>query len=176
MGYSVDEPQKLLQLRESVQEKIGRLRTVMDTLELYELASASPAEPARPLGSGTRPRQHVEVHNYGSLGTLNTGEVLGSIHSRASTVAGVSAEDFREAITAFARVIGENRDLPEERRGVVLESVDLVAEEASRPPEKRRLRAVHALLAAIPGAIAMSGGAIEAWDRYGATIRAYLGL
>jgi hypothetical protein len=174
VSYSFDEPHKLLQLRESVREKIGRLQTVMDALELYELASDGPAAPVTPPGSGTRPRQHVEVHNYGTLGTLNTGEVLGSIHSHASTVTGLSADAFREAVDALATAIAKDQALSDDRRKEALESIDALAEEAGREPEKRRRGVLRGIMLAIPGAIELSANALQAWDKYGPTIQTHL--
>ncbi len=74
----------------------------------------------------------------------------------------MSAEAFREAVEKFAEAIAQNRELSDENRQLVLESIDVAAEEATQPPEKRRLRAVGPLLTAIPGAISLSGDAIEA--------------
>ncbi len=175
---------KMARMRSVVDDRVNFLQGEIEKLEIYESVPESGWPEVATFGGATpqnwpkrpAPAQPIIHITNSTFGTLNTGDVLGSINSHVSTVTGQSAEDFRAAITEFARAVDQNSHLPEEGRRTVLESIDVVAEEANRPPEKRRLRAVHALLAAVPGTIAVSGGAIEAWDRYGPTIRAYLGL
>jgi len=172
-----DERNELVLLSERLQHRINKLRTIVQKLPLYGLAEEAHAEPqASPKAQTQRGPSHVTVNVHAPVGTLNTGEVLGNIHSHVSTVTGMSAADFRSAITEFARVIGENRDLPEQRRKAVLETIDLVAEEANQPPEKRRLEAIQLLLLAIPALVDVSNVAVQAWNTYGPAIRAYLGL
>ncbi len=173
--------QELIRIRASVRRRISELQAVVDKLGLYDLVSDGPPKPPVTIGAATwgslpaRPAQVINV--YGTVGTLNTGQVLGSIQSHMSTVTGSpSADAFREAVEELAKLIAQDGAFSDASRKETLESIDLVAEEASRPPEKRRLGAVRAVLAALPGGIAISGGAIEAWDRYGPAIRAYLGL
>lgn len=177
MSNFVDEMFELESLRERVRLRIARLQAIVKKLPLYdpvpEATSLDPGPATK--ASRQRPTQ-VAIYNYGPVGTLNTGEVLGDIHSHVSAVTGVSAEVFREAIEKFAESIAENRELSDENRQLVLESIDVAAEEATRPPEKRRRRMVGALLLAIPGAISLSGGAIEAWQTFGPAIRAQFGL
>jgi len=175
------EMQGLEGLRDRVRMRITELQGVIDKLPLYDLVADSPSiEPVTAGGATWRrpsatPAQVINV--YGTVGTLNTGQVLGSIHSHVSAVTGSpTADAFREAIEELARLIAHDEALSDESRKEALEGIDLVAEEASRPPDKRRLGAVRAVLSALPGAIAISGGAIEAWDRYGPAIRTYLGL
>ena len=136
-----------------------------------------PSQSVRRLGEGPPAAPSQVINVYGTVGTLNTGQVLGNIQSHVSAVTGSpSADAFREAVEELAKLIAQDGAFSDASRREILESIDLVAEEASRPPEKRRLGAVRAVLSALPGAIAISGGAIEAWDRYGPAIRAYLGL
>src|SRR2546428_5490053 len=171
------EMRHLIRLRQQVQHRIGNLRTIVKKLPLYDPVSDSPNGDAAPTIGPSRPKPaRVAIYNYGPVGTLNTGQVLGDIHSHVSAVTGVSAEAFREAIEKFAESIAHNQELSDENRQLVLESIDVAAEEAARPPEKRRLGVVRAMLAAVPGAIAVSGGAIEAWHAYGPTILAQFGL
>jgi len=173
----MNEMEELTRLREQVQDRIARLRTIVKKLPLYDPAPEPPNENAAPVSTATRPKvPRVAIYNYGPVGTLNTGEVLGDIHSHVSAVTGVSAEAFREAVEKFAESIAGNRELADENRQLVLESIDVAAEEATRPPEKRRRKVVGALLLAIPGAISVSGGAIEAWQTFGPAIRAQFGL
>ena len=57
---------------------------------------------------------------------------MGEIHSHVSAVTGVSAEAFREAIEKFADAIAQNLELSDESRQLVLETIDVAAEEALR--------------------------------------------
>ena len=180
MSYSFGEPQELLKLRDTVLEKIGRLQTVIDTLEFYELASdvptASGATPANGTGRKSASTPVINIYNS-TFGTLNTGEVLGSIHSHVAAVTGSSsAESFRDAVESFAGVVAEVSDLAEENRQDALRYLDTLAEEAGHEPPKRRVPILKGMLLAIPATIELSGRALEAWDRYGPAIRAYLGL
>ena len=177
----MNEMQELTRLQERVRVRIARLRAIVKKLPLYDVVPDGPLiEPVTIGGAtwGRPPAIPAQVINvYGTVGTLNTGHVLGSIQSHVSAVTGSqSADAFREAIEELAKLIAQDKALSDESRKEVLEGIDLVAEEASRAPEKRRLGAVRAVFTALPGAIAISGGAIEAWDRYGPAIRAYLGL
>jgi hypothetical protein len=173
----MNEMEELTRLREQVQDRIARLRTIVKKLPVYDPAQEPPNGNSAPVSTATRQKApQVAIYNYGPVGTLNTGEVLGDIHSHVSAVTGVSAEAFREAIEKFAESVAGNRELADENRQLVLESIDVAAEEATRPPEKRRRKVVGALLLAIPGAISVSGGAIEAWQTFGPAIRAQFGL
>jgi hypothetical protein len=87
-----------------------------------------------------------------------------------------SADAFREAVNALAAAIAQDRELQENRRKEALESIDALVEEASRQPENRRIGVLRGMLMAIPEAISLSGRALGSWDKYGAPIRAHLGL
>ncbi len=176
-----DEQKQLVELAQSFGYRIRALRTIVKKLPLYDRVPDGPPEPPVTIGAATwgrppaAPAQVINV--YGAVGTVNTGQVLGNIQSHVSAVTGSpSADAFREAVEELAKLIAQDGALSDASRKEILESIDLVAEEAGRPPEKRRLGAVRAVLSTLPGAIAISGGAIEAWDRYGPAIRAYLGL
>jgi hypothetical protein len=176
-----DEQKQLVELSRRFGYRIRALRTIVKKLSLYDRVPDGPPDAPVTIGAATwgrppaAPSQVINV--YGTVGTLNTGQVLGNIQSHVSSVTGSpSADAFREAVEELAKLIAQDGAFSDESRREILESIDLVAEEASRPPEKRRLGAVRAVLSALPGAIAISGGAIEAWDRYGPAIRAYLGL
>ncbi len=172
------EPQKLLQLRESVRLKIGRLQTVLDALELYELASDIPAAAPETVVSGThrKPTSSPVINiSHSTFGALNTGEVQGSIHSHVAAIADApTADAFRDAVESLAGVVAEVTDLADENRQDALQYIDTLAQEAGDEPPKRRLGVIKGMLLAIPASIQLSGRALEAWDKYGPAIRAHL--
>ena len=80
MSDFIDEMEELTRLRERVRDRIGRLQAVVKKLPLYELAPdpASDTSAAAPHAPGTLKRpSHVTVNVHGTVGTLNTGEVVG---------------------------------------------------------------------------------------------------
>jgi hypothetical protein len=171
----MNEMQELTRLQERVRVRLARLRAIVKKLPLYELVSVAPnVEPAHVRPSSRQRPTHLAINNYGTLGTLNTGEVLGSIHSHASTVTGLSADAFREAVDALATAIAKDQALSENRRKEALESIDALAEEAGREPEKRRSGVLRGMMLAIPGAIELSANALQAWDKYGPAIQTHL--
>ena len=173
------EMQELAGLRERVGRRINELQAVIDKLPLYDLVPDGPPDAPVTIGGATWGRPLATpapvINVYGTVGTLNTGEVLGSIHSHVSAVTGSpSADAFRNAIEHLAKLIARDDELDDDRRKEALDSIDLIAEEAGRPAEKRRLGAVRAVLAALPGMLALSGHALEAWDKYGPSIQTHL--
>ncbi len=167
----------LSRLRQTVTDRVSFLQGLVETLYLYDAISDRPSIAPAAVGAPTHQRPQIAFHNYGTVGTLNTGEVLGSIHSHASAVTGSSSADaFREAVNALAAAIAQDRELLENRRKEALESIEALVEEASRQPENRRIGVLRGMLLAIPVAISLSGRALGSWDKYGAPIRAHLGL
>ena len=164
---------------------VNDLKTVVDKIDLYELASEDSLGPeVKTFGSATgttSPTPPAEpstvIHiSHSTFGTLNTGEVLGSIHSHVTSASGPTAEAFRVAIEALANDIASDRSLSEEARNDALESIDYLAESGGDLPEKRRTGIVHRTLTALPDALKVSAGALEAWDKYGEPVRKHFGL
>ncbi len=182
-GSVYDAPAVVLRrLRQSVADRVSHLEGIRERIEagLYERAPSEGGELPHHRGTGPTSRQPFTqgpIFNIGTVGTLNTGEVLGNIHSHLSGVTGSpSADAFREAIEAFSKVIAQANELPDEIKAEVLESLDLVAESATHPPVKRRMTVLRKVLASLPETLALSSRALDAWDRYGGAIRAHLGL
>jgi hypothetical protein len=177
------EHEKLRRAHDSLSNRINELKAVAGKLDLYELAPDQSLPEIATFGAATpqsrpkRPQPQPVIHiSHSTIGTLNTGEVLGSIRSHVAVAAGPSAEAFREAVQSFAAEIAEDETLSQELRKEVLDSIDYLAEAGSETPDKRRLGVIRGTLTAMPGVLALSAKALEAWDKYGGPIRAHLGL
>jgi hypothetical protein len=184
IGSTYDGPAVILdRLHESIDDRVSRLLGIVEKIEagLYELAGASfpiPSSPSRDGASPRRPSNPPVINIYGgTVGTLNTGEVLGNIHSHVSSLTGSpSAVAFRESIEAFSKTVAEVDDLTDPVRTEVLENIEFIAESGAQPPDKRRVGVLRAALTMLPDTLALSSRALEAWDKYSGAIRLHLGL
>lgn len=170
------EGRELANLRNRVRRRVSDLQEIIDKLDLYDVAADAP-DPGPPLGpplAGPR-TAHVTVNVHGPVGTLNTGEVLGSIYSHVESITGSwSAGAFRDSMKSLAAEIADNQELPEQARRETLEAVDGLAEELGREPSKRRVGIIRGMLLAIPAGLQVSTRAMEAWDTYGPVIQAHI--
>jgi hypothetical protein len=184
-GSSLDGPDVILRrLRQSVIDRISNLEGVKERVEagLYERAPDVAGDDRRNAASGATSRPasggSPVINIYDStVGTLNTGEVLGNIHSRVSGVTGSpSADAFRKGIDALSEVVAAAEDLPNTKRTEALDCIEVIAESAAQPATSRRVGVVRSVIASLPETLALSSRALDAWDKYGGAIRAHLGL
>jgi len=177
-GYE-SEFERLKELQERALDRVNRLRTVVEKLPLYELTSEPTLVPAKPEPSYgepvVRPSTVIKI-SHSTFGTLNTGEVLGSINSHVAATTGVTAEEFRIATKELAAQIAQDGAFTDQQRRELLEDLDFLAETAAKPPEKRRLGMVRRTLAAMPDLLRVSAAGIDAWDKYSEPIRRHFSL
>jgi hypothetical protein len=173
-----DPVQDFMEIRESVEESVNRLQTVVDKLELYELAPEAPEPEAVPAATARAPRPGTVINITNStFGAMTAGDVLGSIRAHVSSLSGTpSADAFREAVKAFAAEVANETALSEQQRKEVLEDIDFVTKGANQPEGERPVGPMKAMIAAIPAALETSTRLLGAWDQYGPAIKAHVGL
>jgi hypothetical protein len=166
---------KLTRLRRDVEDHVSDLEGIVEKIKggLYDvdaqlgaIESPVPSTPRMPVA----PVFHI---SHSTVGALNTGEVHGNIDARAAVIKSPSVEEFKAAVAEMRKLIAE---LPPQNRSDALDVIDHVDMLAAQPPAERRLGVLKGALAALPDTLAISAKALEAWDRYGGTIRAHLGL
>ena len=113
----------------------------------------------------------------GTVGVLNLGKVMGSIHSNVESLStgGGQAAEVGRAITEIAEAIKQSA-IPDSQKKDALETIDAVSSQAKEQPEKRSTIVIKALLSSLPGLIAGAETATKLWEKYGAVVRGYFGL
>ncbi|HVC77013.1 MAG TPA: hypothetical protein VND96_10940, partial [Candidatus Micrarchaeaceae archaeon] len=93
IGGNESEYERLQELQERALDRVNRLKTVVEKLPLYELVPEPTVEVAkREPGRGEpvmRPSTVIKI-SHSTFGTLNTGEVLGSINTHVAATTGVT--------------------------------------------------------------------------------------
>jgi hypothetical protein len=84
-----------------------------------------------------QPRVQIDVTNS-QIGTLNLGTIIGDVQNHLAAV--TDSDEVRDGLVQLAQAIVDSDELEDDQRRELLEHVDLLAEEAARPPEKRALR------------------------------------
>jgi hypothetical protein len=120
------------------------------------------------------PRVRIDVSNS-QIGTLNLGTIVGDVENHLSAVSDPDAEEARDALQRLTQAIVDADGLPDDRRRELLEQIDLLAEEASRPPERRRPAVVRPVLTGIAASLSAAGGLAEVWDAVGPTLLQFFG-
>ncbi len=116
---------------------------------------------------------HINITG-GTIGTLNTGQVMGDIESHVNAVSGASASKFREAVKAFAEAVDQDAKLGAAARVEILEDLDYLVEEARKQPAERRPTLLRRTIEGLPGALTLAEQAKTAWDAFGPIIAGFL--
>ncbi|MGH2395822.1 MAG: hypothetical protein ACRDFW_02305 [bacterium] len=118
---------------------------------------------------------HVTINIQNStVAGLNLGTVIGNIEAAVSTLQQTDPE-IATALARLVEAVGRDESLGDQRREVI-ESLNQVAEEATKPFATRRTGLVKTLLAGIQVALAQSAHISEVWQTFGPTIKGYFGL
>ena len=120
------------------------------------------------------PRIRIDV-SHSQIGTLNLGTIIGDVETHLSAVSGPGAEEARDALKQLAEAVVGNEQMTDESRRDLLEQIDLLAEEASRPPDKRRGAVVRSVLSGLAAAASGAGGLAEVWGAVGPVLLQFFG-
>jgi len=121
------------------------------------------------------PRE-INIHLKDSqVGVLNLGSIVGSVEAHLAAVAGPDADEARGALETLAQAILDDEELPDEQRQQLLESVDLLAQEASAAPAQRRGSVIRTLLGGLAASLAAAGSLTEVWSAVGPSLLHFFG-
>lgn len=120
------------------------------------------------------PRIRIDVTNS-QIGTLNLGTIVGDVENHLSAIGGPEAEEGREALHRLAQAVIDQENLTDGSRRELLEQIDLLAEEAARPPERRRSAVARSILAGLAASLSAAGGLAEVWAAAGPTLVHFFG-
>jgi hypothetical protein len=162
---------RLVRVNKNLSSCSSALETVIETLPTYDRASEEATDiDARPV----RPAPVNITIRGGTVGQVNLGQVQGNIETHVSAVTGPSAAEFKAAVKAFAEAVAKDRKLGERERGEVLEGLDYIAEEASKPPSQRRMTVLQRTIQQLPTLLSLAEQGKTAWDTFGPIITGFL--
>jgi hypothetical protein len=113
--------------------------------------------------------------SHSQIGTLNLGTIVGDVETHLAALTGPEVDEARDALQLLAQALVDDQDLSEEARRELLESVDLLAEEAGKQPERRRSAVVRSIMTGLGASLAGAGGLAEVWSTVGPTLVRFFG-
>jgi hypothetical protein len=121
------------------------------------------------------PRE-INIHLKDSqVGVLNLGSIMGNVQAHLAAVAGPDADEARQALERLAQAILDEEALPDEQRQELLESVDLLAQEAGAAPAQRRGSVIRTVLGGLAASLAAAGSLTEVWSAVGPSLLHFFG-
>jgi hypothetical protein len=121
-------------------------------------------------------QRDINIHlNDSQVGVLNLGSVVGSVQAHLAVVAGPDADEVRRALEALARAVIDEEALPDERRQQLLESIDLLAQEAGVAPAQRRGSVIRTVLSGLAASLAGAASLAEVWSAVGPSLLHFFG-
>ena len=132
------------------------------------------AEQAR---AGSSPRQSgpVTINVYGTVGNLNTGQVLGNINANLSVAIGASADELRLAVKKIVEEVESAQSIDDRVKAEILENFEALSAQAAAAPEDRKSGIIRSLLGGIADALQVTSGTVAAWQQYGPGILKFFG-
>lgn len=123
---------------------------------------------------GPAPSQITITINDSTIAGLNLGTVIGNIQSTVSTLHQTNP-DIASALAKLVEAVGRDESLGDQRREVI-ESLNQVAEEATKPEGIRRVGLVKMLLSGVGLILSKSANLAEIWQTWGEAIKGFFGL
>ena len=121
------------------------------------------------------PRE-INIHLKDSqVGVLNLGSIVGNVQAHLAAVGGPDADEAREALETLAQAVLDEDELPDEQRQELLESVDLLAQEAGAAPAQRRGSVIRTVLGGLATSLAAAGSLTEVWSAVGPALLHFFG-
>jgi hypothetical protein len=127
-----------------------------------------------PISLGAVNVGNVSVHNS-SVGVINTGTIQ-SIASAVGTMRQAGNDAVADAVAAMIDAINNSDELRPQAANDAAELLSVVAEEAIKPAESRRLGAVNSVLLNVSAYIDGAAGLSQLWQQHATTIAAFFGL
>lgn len=131
-----------------------------------------PPRQVRIVQGGTVTLNNINI-SQSTIGVLNTGS-LQMVDSAITILMGQpETKDIAEAIKSLVNAIASAPELSKEDKNEAIETLSVVASEATAPQDKRKSSVVKRLLAHLPDLIKTSASALTIWDKVGSHILAF---
>lgn len=111
----------------------------------------------------------------GTVGAINTGTIE-HLNVTIRDLAQMGQTALADAVRELSQVVVDDPNLSKDEKDEVLEQVEVLASQASVPPQERSLGVLKGLVRAIPAALTASKDALDVWDKVSPGLRATLGL
>lgn len=111
--------------------------------------------------------------NHSQIGALNLGTVIGDLEGHLSAVSGAERDEARDALAKLAQAVVDEESLTQEQQEGLLQSLDLLAEEAAKDPDRRRTAVVQPVLDGMAGRLAAAGDLAAVWTVVGPVILSF---
>ncbi len=114
----------------------------------------------------------------GVVGNLNLGTQVGHIETALEVAwkQGIEGADFANALKTITDQVLACKDLEDQRKSEIVDSLAFISEEAQSPPEKRKLAVLKSVIESIPKILSSAASLSTLWTKYGPFIAGYLGL
>jgi hypothetical protein len=113
--------------------------------------------------------------NNSQVGLLNLGTIVGDVETHLAALDEPGTEKVREALRSLAQAVLNDESLSQERREELIESVDLLAEEAGKVPNRRRGALVRSVLSGLTASLSAAGSLAAVWSAVGPTLVQFFG-
>ena len=130
--------------------------------------------PPNPVALGALNLGNVHVE-HSNVGVINTGTIQ-TLERAVGLLRKDGVDDVANSLTLMTKAIAESPDLQPEAKNQVAEALSVVAEEAAKLPEARRLGVVRSMLMEASTNISGVAALAQLWDTHGAAIRTYFGF
>ena len=99
-----------------------------------------------------------------TIANLNLGNVVGDLNASIQRLNAEGRKDLAEEVKKMTEGIGSSQDLDDLKRKDMLEHLALVAEEAAKPPEKRKLGPLRASMEALKSGVTVGTQLLTLWQ------------
>lgn len=114
----------------------------------------------RPSGNGS-----IVINITGTVGGLNLGAIAGDMNAVVNAFGGQEGQALAQAIKRVTEAVAADNSSSPEERAEAIETLAAITDEAARPPERRRLHLVRALIARAGPLILKIPDMVDAWNR-----------
>ena len=99
-----------------------------------------------------------------TIANLNLGNVVGDLNASIQQLNTEGRKDLAEEVKKMTEGLGSSQDLDDLKRKDMLEHLALVAEEAAKPPEKRKLGPLRASMEALKSGVTVGTQLLTLWQ------------
>jgi hypothetical protein len=112
----------------------------------------------------------------GQIGTLNLGTIIGDVENHLASITAEEGAPLREGLQQLAQAAADAEELRDDQRRELLQSVDLLAEEAGKEPEARRAGIIRPVLDSMNALAGTAAGLATVWSTVGPQILHFFGV
>ena len=125
-----------------------------------------------------KPKIEINLKNS-TVGMLTAGDVkdVENILANVGTLASKGHDEVATSLKEVTEAVASSRELSEQERTDVLDSLDEIARQAALPVDRRaKPGVIKSVLSGIAGSLAAAGGTAEVWSTWGPQITRFFGL